>query len=45
MSWKKWKMGLVEGGLNLQPGAPLPKNLGQVIGSLWWVSSVQGLVW
>ena len=37
--------GVGEGGLKLQTGAPLPKHLGHVKGSLWGVSSVQGLVW
>ena len=37
--------GVGEGGLKLQTGAPLPKHQGHVIGSLWVVSSVWGLVW
>ena len=37
--------GVGEGGLKLQTGEPLPKHLGHVIGSLWGVSSVWGLVW
>ena len=34
-----------KGGWKLQTGAPLPKHLGHVVGSLCGVSSVQGLAW
>ena len=37
--------GVGKGGWKLQTGAPLPKHLGHVIGSLCGVSSIQGLVW
>ena len=37
--------GVGEGGLKLQTGAPLPKHLGHVIGSLLRVSFVWVLVW
>ena len=37
--------GVGEGGLKLQTGAPLSKYQGHVMGSLWGVSSVWGLVW
>ena len=37
--------GVSEGDWKLQTGAPLPKHLGHMVGSLCGVSSVWGLVW